>query len=199
MPALPSANFGQLTFEFSGTRFPAVCTIALEGIAGLDLGDVTSDIALAAADLHQLISSNAIRLEGVTLKQGPSDTGPSYYQPIGVAGEQGAASVTPNTSLVITKALLNVSGRRFGRMFWPGVSEGNVDDKGVLGPAAVIDFNLALQDFLEAVNAVVGSPVGGSAFVVLPAKQSSSDPEYRRVTELRCEPVVGTQRRRMRR
>lgn len=150
-PKLPTQ--GLLTFEFGGVGLPYGATPSL-GLVGP--AAVYSDSAFqagvlsAANDLVQLTCTSTVTLNQLILKEGPEAVGPTYVLASGTAGAQGANQAPPQVAMLVRKTVTGVTTRLMGRMFWPGVSEGNVDSAGVLGPSAVTDFQNAFNDFQTA-------------------------------------------------
>jgi len=96
--------------------------------------------------------------------------------------------LTPNTCYLVRKNLENRS--RGGRWFLPGCDEGNVDGKGNVSGPKVTAINTALGDWLVAMNAAAMEPVFGKVIGVTDNVWS--------ITSLTADPLVATQRRRLR-
>jgi hypothetical protein len=117
------------------------------------------------------------------------------YGGAAVAGNSGLATVPQNTAWLVKK-ISGLGGRRNrGRMYFPGVSESVVDNKGELTSGQI-----------TALNTLVGSlKVGGSvhtAFGFLGQMQilhETGSQTPTEVTDLVVQKVVATQRRRLRR
>lgn len=104
-----------------------------------------------------------------------------------------SANTVPSNTAVLVKKLSGLRGRsNRGRMYVPGVHEGDVNPNGTISAGVVT----ALQGFADLMLDGF-SEVGGGCQMVILHDQTVSDPPTI-VTELQVDPVVATQRRRMR-
>ena len=104
-----------------------------------------------------------------------------------IAGLLSGALAPPNCTYLVHK----IGGlRRFkGRMFLPGLREGDVNEGGVLSSTVVTTANAALTEFLTQVNTAAGA---------MTQKPSVANPSPAAVTSLVCDDLISTQRRRLR-
>lgn len=180
-----------LTFDFRGAGLPYGATPAL-GMVGLPLTweDPTfqADLRQGAIDLVQLTCTTTVTLTELRIKVGPEDSGPTHVITVGEPGAEGASQLPPSVAMLIRKVVPNTTTRRMGRLFWPGLSEGNVDAAGVLDPGALADYQTAWAGFLDV---LLDHTVSPAVF------DETSDP--REVTALTVQSRVATQRDRLRR
>lgn len=196
MAGPPLASTAVLSWHFTGAAVPrgAVTTLGFIhfGWDSQDWQDFAVAISDECKDLHQLVAVNDCILSRVELKQGPVDTGPTFSVGLQTEGSQGVAADAPNVAYMVNKHVAGLSGRFAGRMFYPGVSEGNTTTGGVVGPAAVSQINSALEIFYDAAVLLGGQPCVFGA----PGTPGAAG---REVTALTVDPLVATQRRRLRR
>lgn len=91
-------------------------------------------------------------------------------------------------------------GRRDGRCFLPGVTEGQVGPDGTLSNAAIDGYNAALEDFYNGVtdSSGVGAATNIRVLETTPASRAPGNQVVvigsRVVSSLSIDPIVGTQR-----
>lgn len=140
-------------------------------------------------DLHP----SAVTFVGVDLLVGSDGGSLPYFAASGEAGTTSGPWLPQNCAALIRKATAAAGRRNRGRWYWPYVlRETDVDDVGNLTSSRISALNSALNSFL------VG--LAGASTQVLPEvlhNDSTIDPT--RVTGMTCEPVLATQRRRLRR
>jgi hypothetical protein len=119
---------------------------------------------------------------------------------IGTSTESGTGTETgtviPQNSAHLVHKRSSTGGRGGrGRMYFPGVAEAEVNDIGVIDPAEVTQWNTALADWLAGINSLVRV----TSMVILHDENGAhaADPP-RVVTALVHDPVLSTQRRRLR-
>jgi hypothetical protein len=117
-------------------------------------------------------------------------------RPSSLAGGANDTNITPQNSAHLIRKNTSLGGRRNrGRMYLPGVSEANVSNTGVLAPARVAQINTALSNWRAALEANTGILY----MVILHGTSlNSPTPTPTPVTSLACQPVIATQRRRLR-
>lgn len=107
-------------------------------------------------------------------------------------GEDNAASCPSNCAMLVKK----VSGFRgranTGRMYIPGISEGNVENNGALTTGQLTVAQAAVSDWYAAIFGVEGV----DDLVILHSTEALGAPTP--VVALQVQPVIATQRRRMR-
>lgn len=187
-----TANQSVITCVFTGAALPygAVTTLACRTPPGGWEDDLTTlpELGVAFGNLHQYLSTSEVRLLELRVKVGPSASGPTLTTAVSRPGALSNKPTAPNNSWLIRKLVPGVSGRYAGRMYWPGVSEDQVDGAGNIPGSMVEGTNLQLAD-LYGVMVDLGCPP-----IVL-----SGTSDDREVGSMRLESRIATQRRRMRR
>lgn len=188
MAGPPTSAFTQATAVFSGQGMPhgAVTTF---GIGTPTTTEAFEGVAAALTTLHQVMSSSEVRLEEVRFKIGPVATGPTFVEAVGQNGGDSTAQVSPNTATLIEKQVNGLSGRLWGRSFWPGLPEDVVNSSGALTSTWINSRNSDLDTFQDAVETLT------SGLWIFPADGSDPNP----VAALRIDARAATQRRRLRR
>jgi len=126
-----------------------------------------------------------------------------------LVGMQSGAQTPPNVSGLIKKRVSSARGTRSGRMYWPPLSEGGVDDAANLASGTRTNLETAAGAFNTAIQAIGVGIVGTVAWRVVhvvghgppepgypngkPNEWSSSD-----ITSITVDSKVATQRRRVR-
>lgn len=108
-----------------------------------------------------------------------------------VTGTGTGSPLTPNTSVLVKKLTARGGRKGRGRMFVPGmcVSEIDVDENGIISTPDLADIQLQWSDFLADLQTSVCLPYLLHSDSTLPDE----------ITSLVVEPLVATQRRRLRR
>lgn len=184
------AGYSHIQHFFDGVGLPngAAVTYGISGFGTEGPEEAASEMHTVFADRWLPVLSNNIRLVETRAKAGPNETGPfaTWTEPL--PGEGTGPVVPPNTCLLVEKRteLGGRSGR--GRCYIPGLLEASVDDGGNINPGDLAGWNVLAQDWLDDIEAIT---LGMFLF-----HSASSDPT--RVTNLAVDPVVATQRRRLR-
>lgn len=204
-------EFAQATVNFAGQNLPngGAIVIGVKPDVGLTPLQAATAVFNAFAGQVDNMCTSDVSIVGCDIKYGPNDTGPiANYVGTPVAGAVGATSLSPGSAILVEKQS-GFGGRRGrGRMYWPGVYDGWVDDNGALGSgiqAQVNGFMVQLLANLAATDVpmyLLHSPsytwaiVGGQPRRVYGDPGDAPDPYI--VTALSCDPVIATQRRRLR-
>lgn len=192
---LPNGH-AQLRYYFAGAGLPHGAQITM-GL-NVELWAGSAD-ALAAAcataygdsalGVHQCNSAGLQRTE---VKFGPLDVGPTGVSGIAVPGVNGSDQAPPNVAALVKKntGLGGRAGR--GRLYFPAIPENEIGDAGVLDDTWYGLFVLKWEDFY---NELIGLDVipevlhNAGSPIVVPSP----------IVTLMPDPVVATQRRRLRR
>lgn len=151
-----------------------------------------AEIGAAGQVRSQLGTSETLR--ELRVRVGSDGLGPTFISPINVAGTSSTQRLPQNVAAILQKNT-GLGGRRNrGRMFWPSINEGNVDQVGVLTAGQIIDLNTLATFFRSSISE---DATNNTAGMVLLHSLPPSDPTP--VTSMQCSPRVGTQRRRLRR
>jgi hypothetical protein len=188
-------GYGQVNIKFTGVGAPlgAQCTFGVQFVGTpVSLTDLAQDISDAwdARIMPQL--SSAISHTSTLLKKGPNDTGAFVEVPGGGAGAGAATGVTPQVCHLISK-ITNHGGRSGrGRMYLPGLLEGNVDAAGIINPTTVANVSAAFALLLSDLETTLTSPM-----VLLHGETSPATGPYI-VENMICQSKVATQTDRLR-
>lgn len=192
MAGPPTSGYARALFVFSGDDVPlgAATSIGLEAPpTGFD-DAIAQSVLDAYVDNMLGLSTAGVTLDELRLKVGPEASGPTIVIASGDSGEQAAAAAPPNVSNLVRLGVENVSNRFGGRMFVPGVNEGQVDGAGLWSSAYLSDGQLKVNGFLSDLVLQAGCA---------PVVFSSTGAPPRLVTTGTLDPRVATQRRRLRR
>jgi hypothetical protein len=198
-------GFWMAAVHIGGTALPLGATFTFGGIVnGTDTPTVTANAiktALRATngpfDITKTFMSSVATLQDILVKYGPLETGPAAtVADGGVLGNGGGDAATPATALVINKSTLIGGKRGRGRMFIPGLNEGNVGTGGLVVAATVTALQAAWSQFQLALQNA-GRPMYILHRYDPALGQVPMDPTG--VTSLEVQSLCGTQRQRMRR
>lgn len=122
------------------------------------------------------------------------------------AGQIAGDALPPNVAMLVHKITTGRQrGQREGRWFLAGLTAEAVDDNGSILASAQGTYQAGLDSFLSGVNDAGFGTSGGSGMVVLNAPAASRvkgtqevDVTSRTVTKLQLDPLVSTQRDRLR-
>lgn len=135
---------------------------------------------------------------------GPTgDIGPSGSDP--TSGSVAVTLLPPNSAALIHKHSGAARGSKQGRLYWPLVAESDVDNQGIFISAARTASDARWGALLSVINGYSNPPVVQSLALrtVHVHKPDKTDPSTwtwssSTVTSLTTDPLLGTQRRRMR-
>lgn len=190
---IPS-GYAQANWKFTGSALPFGAEITL-GLnvsgAGSDPSAVASTCIIAWVDNIQAVTPPSITLASCLVKYGPNNTGAAAEVASGAAGAGSGTVQTPNTAYLIRK--LTTAGGRAGRgrFFYPGVTEANVNDAGIIDSTPLGILQGVWDDFLADLTAADLFPV-----LLHSAGSPISGPNT--ITALQVDNRVATQRRRLR-
>lgn len=189
-------GYAQANFIHTGSAVPTGAQWTL----GLDVSNYAGDANECAESLRLAYidavmggyNANTCVLSGISVKFGPTLTGPSGFAFAAVAGLGGSAGGQPQVSYLIhkTTAFGGRAGR--GRVYMPGVMEGFVNESGVVATEALEATQEAWTDFGAKLDVDLLPPVllhGESSPITTPSP----------ITAFVVDAQVATQRRRNRR
>lgn len=160
--------------------------------AGANVEDVAGEVgtAFSTTMTAQLDSQVRMRLVEVTIGQDGGD--PIVISEVwNLVGGTSGASVPPALAVGISKRTMFGGRRNSGRMFMPWwLQENQVDEVGVIIPAAVSARQTAVTQFLSVLEA------DGFPMVLLHRTGNTPVPSPTPVTSLQVDPVISTQVRR---
>jgi hypothetical protein len=161
---------------------------------GIQLAGATGG-ATRAIELHDAFGdafmpevTSQLTLSETHVKYGPNSVGPTYVFAGPVNGSNGGPPAPPNTAFLLEKKAALGGRKNRGRMFLPGVDGDEFSPGGVISSGRFGTLTAAAANFLDALETLE------SPMVIL--HSASSDPST--VTELLLDPVLATQRRRLR-
>lgn len=114
--------------------------------------------------------------------------------PIDAAGTSSADRLPQNCAGIISKRSAQGGRRNRGRMFWPSLQEGSVDNVGVMATPQLTILNNIAQSLYGLCE--FGAPFNSAGMVILHSVPPATPTP---VTQVNVQPVIGTQRRRLRR
>jgi len=130
-------------------------------------------------------------LEGATGILNPDPAKPTV-------GPEAGSTLPPNVCALIHKNIAGIAGRRSGRMYLPSPIESSVDEDGIILASTITGWTTRLNSFFDGLSGaddnelvVVHHGVAGYS--------PSEDADVSIVTGLRLDPLIATQRRRVRR
>lgn len=194
MTVIPT-GYAELTFNFAGTdlRYPAAMTLGVDigsyGGSPSDAAELAFN-AFAGGPLSNLPSG--ISLVGVDCKFGPNDLGPSGSYIATSSGLDTDDASPSNVSWLIRKVTAGGGRPNRGRMYMPGLAEGEVDGAGLINPAKVTVIQTGIDSFAADLATGLLEPV-----VLHSAGSPVTIPTV--ITELLVDGRAATQRRRLRR
>lgn len=185
------AGFGQAVCQFGftlGQSNPLAMVFGYENISEVSGADAALQIGqeMGAAFGSTAFTDQVIFQQCSVIQNPGSETGLSVFN---VAGGNNANSTPPNTCLLGHK-ITGLGGRQGrGRMYWPSLSVGDVNEAGVINPASLPGFSSTLSNFL------LGLTAANVPMFLLHTNPAISPSQ---VTALVPDPIAATQRRRMR-
>lgn len=204
MALIIPVGFGQAVYSLSlaGDNERIVTTM------GHDLAAAGSNYEDAANDLHALFGiwfmgrmPSQYTLQDVTLYVGQDGGPPAIYESTEAAIVGGATTQpTPqNTAWLVRKRTGSAGRRGRGRMYIPGVHEGQVGPDGVLTNAYHGDLQNDVNGWLAELQSGLGGTGPALPPVILHRSEGiGTEPPPTPVTALQVDTLVATQRRRLR-
>lgn len=189
-------GYAQVNLRWTGTSLPtgAECTFGVDLSAFTTTPEDLCDVVEAAYVSSALasIQVNTVTLTSILAKFGPNVTGPSFLKGVSRTGLITSAGNWPATSLLVQKstALGGRSGR--GRWYWPGITEADVLNSGLVDAPYRAVAQTCFNDFqadLSTANVELVVLHGADAPLSTPTP----------ITGLTVDNRVATQRRRNRR
>jgi hypothetical protein len=129
----------------------------------------------------------------------PAGVGPIFNGPLNIVGTGALTGTLPvNSAHLISKRTGQGGRRNQGRFYFPGVAEGGVNDLGILDGAQVSALNTVFASFL---NVLDGHATFEGMWILHNFAPGAGGPLLppTRVTALITQPLIATQRRRLRR
>ena len=188
-------GYAQVNWKLSGASLPtgAETTLGLDISGASVTQEEVANLAIAGwdAEIAPWISDGFV-LTSVLVKYGPDATGPSVEIGATVNGEHAGVGAPPNVAYLVQKQTASGGRAGRGRMYIPGVPEGEVTAAGVLSSTVRNGLSAGLEAFATAFEAVGCSPV----VLHQPGSPLLTPTE---ITNFLVSPSVATQRQRLRR
>jgi hypothetical protein len=186
-------GYAQVNLIYGGAAVPRKGEV----VFGVDLNTFVDDLEQVADDVIQawedsirvVTSSNAL-LASVRIKAGPNATGQFIEVAAGNVGGAGATSIDPQVAALGTKITARGGRSGRGRMFLPFIDEEYTVSGGGYTPSGLTDIQAAMDGFRVLLAA------DGHEMVLLHNSEELT-PDV--VTSVQLQPLVATQRRRVRR
>lgn len=184
-------GYGQISWDMGGAGLPTRGTVTLgfENVGGLTAA-AASGVAIAAwyDNIRPLQSVDIVGCI-CTVKLGPNETGPAASSTSSGGGVITGTGLLPSATLLVQKVTALGGRRNRGRMYWPGLTEADVDVAGNIAGARVTAFSGGFGDLFADLTAAGMEPV------VLHSDAGAPTP----ITTFNVESQAATQRRRLRR
>lgn len=155
MPVIPN-GWGIATCNFLGNNLPhgGAVVFGFQNVAVASANTCALNIHNAVGTQVDNLSSADVTFVSVDVKLGPNSTGAiGSFTGAGIVGATGSTSLSPGTTLLMEKATAFGGRRGRGRMFWPGVYDGWVDDTGALTSGVASTINTACASMLSDLTA----------------------------------------------
>lgn len=198
-------GFGQVSWRFTLTGDPEPIIFTM----GVDLGDAAGDFQTACNRATNCFTtawavsdiSNQYSFMGTTLRVGQDGAPPLIFEtnPGAYTGTFTGAILPQNCAFLVRKLTASAGRRNRGRFYLPpfGVGEGSVDAKGVIDSSGVTNIQNRVNAFRTALisTATIELPP-----VILHSTGSlPTVPAPTPITAFTVDPIIATQRRRLRR
>ena len=185
-------DYAQVNLQWTWTASGQTAEVAF-GVQVVDPSDTPQDVATAVINAYTVntmasLQVSKLSLTNVHVKFGPNDVGASLDNPVSIVGTATGEGLAPNSALLITKNTAFGGRKGRGRMYWPGIQDGTIDDYGLVTTASFATYQTKFTAFLAS---LVGSNI---PMVVL---HGSNPPLPYLVTTLAVQHLMGTQRRRL--
>lgn len=188
-------GYAQANWQLGGAALPlgAEITLGLD-VSGFSFGasSAASECVSAWNDNIDPVMPSQITLNSVLVKYGPTATGPSAVAASGNIGSGSGSPTSPQVAFLVRKLTAQGGRAGRGRFFLPGVTEGVVDEAGIVSGAALTALGAALDGFYADLVASNLEPV-----LLHSAGSPVSTPTP--ITSFELDNRVATQRRRLRR
>lgn len=190
------------TFELTGDPEPMVITCGhkIDSGSGGNGPDSPNTLLTAFAANWMSEMSNQYKLVSCTSYVGQDGGSPAVYvSTLGPYPGENSGSVVPQNTAYLIRKRTDVAGKRGrGRFYLPGVRESVVDQAGNVHPDQVTAINLAASNWYDDLTSSPGLTYY-PPYVLHRSEGIGIEPAPSAITSFRCENIVATQRRRLRR
>ncbi len=201
MALIIPAGHGQVIHQLSLANDPEPMAVTF----GVKFdGQAPTNAQTTVEDLHTIFAStlfsiphSSYRFEQTEMRFVVAELGePQVVVEVNPIQATGSANPLPQNCAALFHKRSNVTGRRNrGRLYLPGLSEGAVDPAGRLNSGEVTAYGGLANDWLNAVRLTESI----ADMVILHSDGISSAPAPTVVSSITVDPVIATQRRRLRR
>lgn len=161
MSVIP-VTYMQFNWFFTGSAAPTGAQVTLGALAALD----SAPAATRAETAYDFWRDELLPLQTVDInlvsclcKLGPNDTGQSGTFDLIEAGGGGTSDETPAGALLVQK-LTTLGGRAGkGRMYVPGIDNGDTETGGGINPTSLANWQTAFDAFYDRFTATDWAPV----------------------------------------
>jgi hypothetical protein len=159
--------------------------------------DLANLVSLHTADFIRSLTTTVYTYQGVDIAVG-NDGAPTIFSSVTSAGvgEQAGSVLPQNSALLVHKRTARAGRRGRGRIYLPGIQENQVDNVGGVATAWITAANTEGANWLSDLDGA------GARMVLLhdtsTAVPPSAVPLPDVVTSLTTDPIIATQRRRLR-
>lgn len=145
------AGFAQINFKGSGTGYARGWQVAIgvDNDADWNAVQLASGCGSAFVEHMLPVMSNQCALTSVLAKLGPNETGVAFEESYSEDGGVASQAQSSQAAVLVTKLTTHGGRKGRGRMFMPGVTEGQTDGGGLLTSAALTAWQAAVDGFLE--------------------------------------------------
>ena len=218
MPPIPAqAALVAHRYQLPGDAEDMLITYGVEFEGDVPPGqDVVNNLDAGWKTHLDAVSDSTYVLVGTMLWLNNGGTDPEVWASTNATapGTLSGTALPPNNALLVTK-LTGLAGRRNrGRLFIPGVQAAAVSEAGLMSAPTVAGFQTAVSAWFESIDAPPLLPGDEGRYMVIlhsdsthweiddgqPRRVPNGDPipAPTRITGLRVEPRIATQRRRLR-
>jgi hypothetical protein len=201
MPLVIPIGFTEIALQFrnSGDPQPWYVTFGVDSSeVGGDYTAMADTIAEAWGGTAMPIMRTTTRLTGVQMRIGQDGGDPlTVFAAQDISGDSTSNKLPQNCALLVTKVTERSGRTGKGRIFVPNIlSEGDVDDVGVIAGGTVTEF----QDIFDDFNQALSDPPSGPSFpaVLLHNSGVPGGTTPSPITRWAVNGVIATQRRRLR-
>lgn len=185
-------DYAQVNLQWTWTASAQKAEVAF-GVQLVDPSDTPEDVANHVQNAYTVNTMASLQvaklsLTNIHVKFGPNDVGAAFDLPSSIVGTAAGEGLAPNSALLITKNTAFGGRKGRGRMYWPGIQDGTIDDYGLVTVASFASYQTKFTAFL---SSLVGSNI---PMVVL---HGTNPPLPYLVTSLAVQHLMGTQRRRL--
>jgi hypothetical protein len=179
-----------VNLHFTGGPLPhgAQCTFGVDN-NGASATAVATAVSAAITSSSLLANlSDSVTISTIHVKLGPNATGAFVDLANAQTGGDNGATISPNVTLLVKKTTTLGGREGSGRMYWPGLGEGQVDEAGNIDGSTLSALQTKFSDF--------SSDMTTAGYPLFLLHNSATAPTG--ITGLQVQSVAATQRRRLR-